>query len=482
MRRAPLAFTFLLGLASGLAPAGEEPPVRATVRLWLDTEHPLPALAAASAALAHEPRSAAAWAALAGALFRNADFDAAEAAARRALALDPDDPDALVALARCLETLAQHAGAREQLEKAVRIEPRHAAALRLLAGKLDLNADRARALELTRRFLEARPPGQELFLEHAALILKILAALGDTPLAQRPPHAERPERIALPLRVTEQGLAVELEIGGLKRLCGLDTGEESLTVTAETAKALGLKALAALPAVTATGIERMQIVLVPKIEAGGFRVSNVLSAVGVRDLVGPGFFDGCRVKLDFFARQLVLTRQEPDAAPDPKDLLGAPEGAERCRFRALGKLIWAPVSCPDAPAPLRARLAWGVLDSGCEYPAGVTPRYLEALRCVKGRGPIALPFRAELGGAAKEEGATEVLWALPDFALGFLGAEVKADGAVAAGPFAAVAKSCEAEPDVLIGWPAMRQALKSLEVDFQRGVLTYELRQGRARR
>jgi tetratricopeptide (TPR) repeat protein len=112
---AHLAFAFLPGLAlSGMQRAEEAgpPPVRATVRLWLDTEHPLPALAAASAALAHEPRSAAAWAGLGGALFRNADFEAAEAAARHALALDPDDPDAHVALARCLETAGEHAGAR----------------------------------------------------------------------------------------------------------------------------------------------------------------------------------------------------------------------------------------------------------------------------------------------------------------------------------------------------------------------------------
>jgi hypothetical protein len=352
----------------------------------------------------------------------------------------------------------------------------------LLAGRLDLNAERSRAIELTQRFLELNPKGQDLFLEHSRLMLKILAALGETPLAQRPPFAERSARIMLPLRASEKGLAVELEIAGAKRLCELDTGEESMTVTTETAKALGLKALAHLPAVTATGIERMPIVLVPKIEAGGFRISNVLASVGVRDLIGPGFFEGYRVRMDFQNRQLVLTRQEQDAAPGPKDLLGAPEGFERLRCRVLGKLIWIPISSPAAPPPLKARPAWGILDSGCEYPVGLTPRYLEALRCVRGQGPLALPIRAPLGGAAREEGEVEVLWTLPEFTLGFLGTEVPADGSVAAKSFGLVARSTEAEFDALLGWPVIRQAVRSLEVDFQRGVLTYEPKQPRLRR
>jgi hypothetical protein len=345
-----------------------------------------------------------------------------------------------------------------------------------MAGKVDLNSDRNEAIRLTRRFVELNPPDQALFAEHARQMLAILQAVGDLEISKRPPFDQLPERIELPLRIDTQGVSIELQVGPEKRRFTLDTGEESMTIRAETAKVLGCRSLAALPAVTATGLGRLPIVLAPRLEAGAFRVENLLVALGTVDVVGPSFFNGYTVLMDFDRRTLVLNRQQPQTAPGPKDLLGAPKGFSRYRFRRLGNLIWVPIACPQAPAALKARPAWGIIDTGCQYPAAVTMRYLDALRSERGKGPLALPFRGELGGAADDHGKQVVFYALKDFNLEFLGVKLNADGSAATALFGEISKVTEAEMDLLIGWSLIHRSFKSMEIDFQRCLLTVEPR------
>src|SRR5690606_12352579 len=100
---------------------------------------------------------------------------------------------------------------------------------------------------------------------------KLVEALGDRRLDQQPPAEARPAVVEAPLDVRSDGPFVAVTLGeGLARTMLLDTGEESITVSAGTAKALGLEALAEFPSVTAQGVTRMQIVLLPSLKVGGF--------------------------------------------------------------------------------------------------------------------------------------------------------------------------------------------------------------------
>lgn len=465
---------------------GEAPgrALRERVRVWLADDRPLPALAAATEAVAREPGSAAAWSALAGALFRNADFEGAEGAARRALALDSGDAEGLVALARCLETQGCKEEARTRLEQALVRDGRLAVALRLLEGLLDINTERARAIELNRRFVALDPPGTSgrLFARHASRMTGLLEALGQLELDAQPPWRERPAEIVLPLQVTEEGLFVEIVFEGQKggrrvrRSCLFDTGEESITLTRQTAEAFGVQKVGALPSSTINGIEEMTLVMVPKVSAGEFSLSNTLAGIGTADIVGPALFAGYRVKMDFSARRLVLARQPADVKPGPDDLKNEPKGARRARFRCFGKTVWVAVHTPREAAPLKRRVAWGLLDTGCTPPALLLPRYLQALKSEPGKGPAALPFRASLEGAAHGGDTEQVLHVLPEFRLGLLGGEADAGGALSALSAASVSQATEAELDIVVGWPVIRRIFKSLEIDFERCVLTYEPR------
>ena len=476
-----------LSLAGGAALAALEPhapPVRELVRACLAEDQPLAALAAATAAVAHAPRSAAAHAALAGALFRNADFEGAELAARRALALDGQEPDAHVALARCLETQGEKVEAERHLALVLQSDPRHATALRLMTGMLDINSERPQAIEMNRRFVALGPPGANgrLFTHHARRVTALLETLGATQLDVQPPWGERPQEIVLPLTVTEDGLKVEIAFSGelgrpsVKRTCVFDTGEESITLRTETAEAFGAPKVGEIPSSTITGIEEMTLVRVPKLAAGSFALSNTLAGIGSSDIVGPGIFPGYRVKMDFMGRRLVLTRQPKDVQPGPEDLKDAPKGTRRLRVRCLGKLVWFPVHTLNEAGPLKRRPAWGFLDTGCDPPALLLPRYLQALKSEAGKGPLALPFRASLEGAARGEAVDQVLHVLPEFRLQLLGAEVSADRALVAASAASVSQATEAELDLIVGWPVIWRAFKSVEIDFERCVLTVEPR------
>jgi hypothetical protein len=464
-----------LALAGG---AGEGPVsgVRETVRQQLAQDNFRAALDAARAAVKQSPRSADAWSALAGALFRSGDFDGAEDAARKSLELRPADPDALVALARVLATQGEHAQARRELEAAIQADPVHPAALRLLAGCMDTNLERKKAADLARRFVELNPPGQELFVEHSRRFLRVLDTLRDVRLNEMPRWEDRAERIVLPLRVGADGLSLTLALAGQQRRFQLDTAEEGLTVSAETVRTLGLKSIGELPGVAATGLAPMGVVVVPDLEAAACRVRNVLAGVGASDLVGPGLFSGYRVKLDLAAGQLVLTRQPRDAAPHPKDIIAAPSGTTRFRFRALGKLIWTPVSFPRRPAAFKDRPAWGMLDTACEPPAALTPRCLEALRAGGTEGPQAIPLQSTLAGSAGQASTPQLLWVLPELSVTVLGAAVRADGALAGRTFGEISRVVEAEMDLIVGWPVLHRVCKSLEIDFEKCVLTVEHR------
>jgi len=463
-----------IGLACGISAATVA--LEERVREVPDRSRSLPALSEAMQSVARAPHHAPAQAALANALFRNGDFEGAERAAREALLIDPEEADALVVLARCLQTSGRFAAAAEHLKQAADAAPRHPVALRLLAGCMDLNTNRGKAVALTQRFVELNPPEQKLFVDHARQMLKLIKALGSLALSEQPPWDNRPAQLEIPMRLTGQGLFIELMAGDMKQRFLLDTGEESITVRSETAKALGLKSLASLPAVTASGVGQMPIALAPKIQVGGFHVKNVLVSMGAVDVVGPAFFAGYIASLDFQNRRLVLKRQAREASPGPKDLIAAPKGFKRFRFRRLGNLIWVPISSPGEPTALSNRPAWGVFDTGCQYPAAVTLRYLEALRSEPGKGPLALPFRAEVGGAAGGTGRSVVFYALKDFDLVFLGARLSADGSAATKSFGEISKTTEAAMDLMIGWPLIHRAFKSVEIDYQRCILTVQPR------
>jgi hypothetical protein len=178
---------------------------------------------------------------------------------------------------------------------------------------------------------------------------------------------------------------------------------------------------------------------------------------------------------------LVLTRQKEDLEPGPADLKGAPPDHRRARFRRLGGMVWVRVTTPNPPRSLEERPAWGLLDTGCEPVAVLTPRYLRALKSERGKGPLALPIRTSLGGAAREHGAASVMKVLPQFRFDMLGCTVTADGALSAASIAAICKMVETELDVVVGWPAIRECFRSVEIDYERCVLTVEPRKPRPR-
>ena len=458
--------------------AEDDVQIKPRVELHLAWDKPLAALAASAESLAREPESPHAWGMAAAALFRNADFDASESAAKHALKLDPNQPDAHVALARCFDTLGFDEKEREHLEAAARAEAEHPVALRQLSGALDHNKERARAIELCKKYSDSKDPGPrgELFTRNAKQMLKLFDALKDTELSLLPLEAERTARAATPLSLAGDEPSVELDLGGVRKKFLFDTGEESLTITAETAKACGAKKVGELPASTATGIETMKVVLVPEVKLGAFRVRNVLAGVGSSDIVGPPIFKNCRVKMDFAKGEVVLTNQPAETRPAPQDLelqAGDPPGARRVRFRRHGGMVWIPVKTPGEAAPLARRIAWGFLDSGCAPPALLFPRYLEALKSEPGKGPLSLPLKTSLGGAAGE-GIEQLMRVLPEFTLNFLGAEVRADKALSTDALLSVSAACECELDVIVGWPPIRRAFKSIEIDYARCVLVLE--------
>lgn len=461
--------------------------IREQGRNWLAWDRPLPALAAAADAVVRVPGSAQAWAQLAAALYRNSDFQRAEAAARRALELHPGDPDALVALARCLEIQGASEASLRQLEEAVRVDPFHPAAPRLLAAQLDPNDDRVRIILLMQRFLELKPqgPSGKMFAQHARQAVEVFKALGDTVTDEQPAWAERPERVAARLAISEDEPLISLEFPRVGKLEFLfDTGEESITLSPRTVKAIGAKKIGALPAATATGLEMMDVVLVSELRLGGFVIRNIVAGVGTSDIIGPTVFAGYRVKMDFARKQLVLARQPEDAQPGPRDLepaAGDAEGIRRVRFLRQGGLVWFPVQTPNEAAPLRARKAWGFLDTGCQPPGLLFPRYLEALHSEPGKGPKSLPFRSSLGGAARD-GQEQIMRVLPEFTVTYLGAEVRADKAISAESLGPINQSMEAELDLIVGWPMIQQAFKSIEIDYERCVLTLEPRELKARK
>jgi hypothetical protein len=103
-------------------------------------------------------------------------------------------------------------------------------------------------------------------------------------------------------------------------------------------------------------------------------------------------------------------------------------------------------------------------------------RYLDELRGERGKGPLALPFRGEVGGAAEEQGKQVTFYALKDFGLEFLGTKLNADGSAATVSFGEISKVAEAEMDLLIGWSLIHRSFQSMEIDFQRCMLTVQPR------
>lgn len=478
-----LAACFLTLLSESATWAADAPlGLRAKARLLLAGDKPLEALALASRAVADGPERAEAWAVLAGALFRNGDFDGAERSARRALGLNARDPDACVALARCLFTRGLDMEACKRLETALEAAPEHTVALRLLAGQMDFNNERAAMLERMKRYVELAPPGERLFADHVRQTLKVLEAVGEKPLGVWPPEKELPERVELPLVLDGEGMKVELAIGGVKRLCVFDTGEESVTIARATLEALKLPALAEVPYATATGMERLTAVCLPELALGegasSVRIASVLAYAGAADIVGPGIFGAYVVKMDFDRRRLVLTRQQAGAAPRD-ELPEAPKGFERVRFRSLGRLVCAPFSVPGAPAAFCERPAWAMLDSGCELPAVLMPRCLEALRSARKDWPQTLTLRDRLAGAAPGEGKWQAMHVLPVFSAGVFGYAAKADGAVCAESVAEINRTLETELDAIAGWLLLRSLFKSVEIDFARNELLLEPRRAR---
>ncbi|MCW8131624.1 MAG: tetratricopeptide repeat protein [Planctomycetota bacterium] len=456
--------------------------LRDEVRVCMAWDQPLAALAASAEAVAREPDSAGAWSQLAVALFRNADMEGAEAAARRALKLNHNDPDGHVVLARCLDTKGENDAALEHLEEAVRLDPFHPAALRLLSSQLDHNEDRARIVELSQRYVELKLPGPSghMFTQNAQKSMEVLKALGETATDVQPDLDKRPASVTVKMDVDEDQPTVQVDFSnGVKSGCLFDTGEESITLSPETVAAIGAKKIGALPAATATGLEMMDVVLVPELKVGGFVVRNSIAGVGTGDIIGPSVFHGYRVKMDFARRQLVLTRQPEDCEPSEDDLnprAGDAPGLRRVRFRRHGGLIWIPIQTPDEAAPLKARGAWGFLDTGCQPPGLLMPRYLQALKSEPGKGPLTLPFRSSLGGAARD-GKEEVMRLLPEFRVGLLGGEVRADKAISSESLSTISQSIEAELDMIVGWPMILKSQRAIEVDFERCVLTLEPRE-----
>lgn len=483
-RTAALLAACLLTFTSVTAfPAAEAPTsLRAKARLLLARDKPLEALALASRAVADAPERAESWAALAGALFRNGDFEGAERAAQRALGLDAKDPDARVALARCLSTRGLDAEVRKALEAALEAAPEHTVALRLLAGQMDFNRERAEMLARMKRYVELAPHGERLFADHVRQTLKVLDAVGEKPLSVWPPEKELPERVELPLVLDNEGMKVELTIGGAKRLCVFDTGEESVTVSRATLEALKLPALADVPYATATGMERLTAVCLPELAIGegasAVRIASVLAYAGAADIVGPGVFGAYRVKMDFDRRKLLLAKQEAGAAPRD-ELPEAPRGFERVHFRSLGRLVCAPFSVPGAPAAFGEHPAWAMLDSGCELPVVLMPRCLDALRSARRDWPQTITLRDRLAGAAPGEGKWQTMHVLPSFSAGVFGYAAKADGAVCAESVAEINKTLETELDAIAGWPVLRSLFKSIEIDFARNELLLEPRGGK---
>ncbi len=467
-----IVFAFLLAGCPGLA---SEPQISAAIRSRFTSTTIDQAVVQARQRIQAHKKDSNAWAYLARALYRSGNFTAAEDAATHALTLNALNADALVVQARCLNTRGQNHQAFEKLEKAVNVDPLNPLAVRTLAGALDLNDDRKRVLELTRRFLELNPSDQQLFVRYLSKMIKGVNALKNTQLRVQPAWEDRPDRIALPLILSSSGPKVRIQFAeGLFRWCLFDTGEESLTVSVQTALKAKAKKLATVPAATATGIEKMSLALLDRVKAGPFQIANQLAAVGKLDIIGPSIFRGYRVKMDFMKGRLVLSKQPKEVRPGPdkNDLKNGADGLQRFRFRRLGNMIWLPIKTAHRPEKLKKRPAWGLLDSGCE-PAGVlTPRYLNALRSGKDRKPLALPLRFSIGGAAGDQDESQLMQVLPQFRFSVLGNEVNADGSICAASITSICEILETELDLIIGWPVIKNHFRSVEIDFERCVLT----------
>jgi hypothetical protein len=290
--------------------------------------------------------------------------------------------------------------------------------------------------------------------------------------------------VTVRMEVTEDQPSVTVEFGKIKSDCLFDTGEESITLSEETVAAIGAKKVGQLPASTATGLEMMDVVLVPELKVGAFSIKNVIAGVGTGDIIGPSIFKSFRVKMDFQRKQLVLKRQPENTAPGEKDLeaaTGDAEGARRMRFRRQGGLVWFTVATAGDSAALQQRGAWGFLDTGCQPTGLIFPRYLEALSADPEKAPKTLPFRSALGGAARD-GKEELMRLVPELKLRFLGCEMRAEKLISSDSLGSINQSTEAEADAIVGWPMILKTFKSIEIDFERCVLTCEPREAKVRK
>lgn len=463
----------------GWAPGchGSENELAVAVREKIRLDRPVEALELARALVKKDPKSSRGLSTLATALYRDGHFDEAEKTARKALKLDKADPDALVALARCLRTRGEGEKARKRLEQALESAPHHPTAVRMMSGAMDLNEEREATLKLARLYVRLNPEGKALFVEHLRKMIKVVEGLEGKKLNVLPDWEQRPKRIVLPMRMTSRGPCVQVTLGADKRCwCLFDTGEESITLARRSAERLQAEKLVDLPTATATGIERMGLVLASRVSAKDYSISNVLCAVGTVNIVGPGIFRGYRVKMDIDARQLILTRQNQNTVPGKNDLKGAPPGHQRVRFRRIGRMAWFPISTPNPAKALRERPAWGLLDTGCEPVCVLTPRYLKALKSERGKGPLALPIRSSFGGAARAKGRDEIMKVLPEFTFSMPGCTATVQGAVSSASVAAICRIVETEVDLIVGWPVIKRHFKSIELDFERCVMTFEPR------
>jgi predicted aspartyl protease len=274
------------------------------------------------------------WAQLGDTLFRQSNFDEAQAAYHAASLANPQNARAYWGLARLAKFSSRAAEAKLNFAKAFQLSPRDPD---VILSYLEFVDDPESRIALLRNFLSLSEPRDTQRREHVTALLEMERRLGGRHVARVTSTSERyqirlmdfvPETDST-IRNRARGFLVEARINGGKKLRFLlDTGADGVVLDSRVAKKSDLEFLveARLGGFGTSAAASGQVALARSISIGGFELENCVIhtmdlgfLAGTDGVIGTNLFKDYLLRIDSETKTLDLSH-----FPDTADSTGIP--------------------------------------------------------------------------------------------------------------------------------------------------------------